>query len=384
LLTSTGRIYASSTQQIYSSIDNKNELANYTFGFVLSNSLPLGGVINVTFPTQFPSNLGYNNTNTLKCTPTCVLNSRTVTFSFSQELTAGLGYNITVNGVTNPPTSGGTGNFWIRSIKGGQTIDENLIFGVIGIANDIGTITTATVVLETQGVQYAGESSKYVFTFTTSRAIPNNNFVRLYLPEGEFGIAKFPSCAAYPVGGKVARGRLVCESTGDNFIDVSGFKDQFSAGTTIAVVVTLTNPAYSHITMNFGIAIMRKFTHIMYDRKLDVVGVTITPGRIFNVYVDNTDKSLAITRNKTMQFALHFKPTNVLKNGSMIQLQFPASFKVFQSTILAQNTMFWVEFGLEDKSEDDPLQISFDDVEASNAGERLDEDLQLQRKDRGR
>lgn len=324
--------------------------------------MPQGGVINVTFPTQFPTNLGYNSSNTLSCKPSCTLNSRTVTFSFPNALDAGKGYNASVFKVTNPSNSGGTGNFWIRSIKGGQTIDENLIFGVIGIAGDIGTISTATVALETQGVQYAGESSKYVFTFMTSRDIPNNNFVRLYLPEGEFGVAKFPSCAAYPVGGKVARGRLVCESTGDNFIDVSGFKDQFSTGTTIAVVVTLTNPAYSHITSKFGIAIMRKFTHIMYDRKLDISGVTITPGRIFNVYVENTDKSLAITRNKTMQFALHFKPTNALRSGSMIQLQFPASFKVFQSTILAQNTMFWVEFGLEDKSEADPLLISFDDV----------------------
>lgn len=263
----------------------------------------------------------------------------------------------------NPSSSGGTGNFWIRSIKGGQTIDENLIFGVIGIAGDIGAISTASVALETQGVQYAGESSKYVFTFTTSRDIPDNNFVRLYLPPpGEFGIAQFPACAAYPVGGKVVRGRLVCESTGDNFIDVSGFKDQFTTGTTIAVVVTLTNPAYSHITQKFGVAIMRKLTHIMYDRKLDISGVTITPGRIFDVYIENIDKSLVVTRNKTMQFALHFKPTNALKNGSMIQLQFPASFKVFEHTILSQQVMFWVEFGLEDKSEDDPLKIYYDSV----------------------
>ena len=134
---------------------------------------------------------------------------------------------MSVYGVTNPLNSGGTGNFWIKSIKGGQTVDENLIFGVIGVAGDIGTIATAQVALETEGVQFAGELSKYVFTFTTSRFIPDNNFVRLYLPPGEFGVAKFPSCSAYPVGGKIVRGRLICESTGDNFIDVKGFKDQF-------------------------------------------------------------------------------------------------------------------------------------------------------------
>jgi hypothetical protein len=317
----------------------------------------------LTFPTQYPVTLGYNISHFLSCSHSCARFERTVSFSFAETLIVGNSYNVSVYGVMNPNASGGTGNFWIRSIKGGQTIDENLIFGVIGIADDIGIISTASVALETQGVQYAGESSKYVFTFTTSRDIPNNNFVRLYLPPpGEFGVAQFPACAAYPVGGKIVRGRLVCESKGDNFIDVEGFKDHFTTETTIAVVVTLTNPAYSHITQNFGVAIMRKFTHIMYDRKLDISGVTITPGRIFNVYIEGIDKSLEVTRNKTLQFALHFKPTNALKSGSMIQLQFPASFKVFEQTILAQQVMFWVEFGLEDKSEVDPLKVTYDSV----------------------
>lgn len=360
---SIGRIFPASTQQIYSTIDNKLELANYTFGFILKNNLPLGGIVNLTFPSQYPVTLGYNISHFLACSQNCTRFERTVSFSFGQQLMAGNPYNVSVYGVMNPNASGGTGNFWIKSIKGGQTIDENLIFGVVGIAGDIGSISTASVALETQGVQYAGESSKYVFKFTTSRNIPNNNFVRLYLPPpGEFGIAQFPACAAYPVGGKIVRGRLVCESKGDNFIDVEGFKDQFVTGTTIAVVVTLSNPAYSHITQNFGVAIMRKFTRTMYDRKLDISGVTITPGRIFNVYVEKIDKSLAITRNKTLQFAIHFKPTNALKAGSMIRFQFPASFKVFEQTVLAQQVMFWVEFGLEDKSEADPLMITYDSV----------------------
>ena len=284
----------------------------------------------------------------------------------------------------NPDASGGTGNFWIRSIKGGQTVDENLIFGVIGVANDIGLIKSASVALETEGVQYAGELSKYVFTFTTSRDIPDNNFVRLYLPTGEFEVAKFPSCAAYSVGGKLARGRLTCESFGSNFIDVSGFKDKFSAGTSIGIVVTLRNPTYAHITEVFGIAVMRKFTQIMYDRKLDIDAVTITPGRLFNVKIGQVDTSMRLTRNKVMQFQLNFKPTNALADGSMIKLQFPASFPVYSEQILAQEVMFWVEFGLEDKSEADPLKISYDSVHPFEIGERRDEDIQLQSQDSGR
>ena len=316
----------------------------------------------VTFPTQYPASLGFNATNPLLCKPVCVRSGRTVAFSFSADLLPGVGYNVSVYNVLNPDAPGGTGNFWIKSIKGGQVVDENLIFGVIGVANDIGAIKTASVALETEGVQYAGESSKYVFIFTTSRSIPDNNFVRLYLPENEFTVAKFPACAAYPVGGKTVRGRLVCESFGSNYIDVSGFKDKFVPGTSIGIVVTLKNPIYAHITNQFGVAVMRKFTQVMYDRKLDIDGVTITPGRLFNVKVLQVDSAFRLTRNKVMQFSLAFKPTNALPDGSMIKLQFPASFPVYSEQLLGQETMFWVEFGLEDKSEEDSLEITYDEV----------------------
>jgi hypothetical protein len=357
-----GRIYPSSTRQIQSTIGNKNEYANYTFGFMLDNTLKQGGVIQVTFPTQYSQNLGFATGNVLSCSVACTQLDRTITFTFGFDLQPMTGYNISVYNVLNPASQGGTGNFWIKSIKGGQTIDENLIFGVIGIAGDIGLIKTASVALETEGVQYAGELSKYVFSFITSRDIPDNNFVRLYLPRGEFTVAKFPACSAYPIGGKMIRGRLVCESSGDDFIDVQGFKDKFAPGTVIGIVVTLRNPRYSHITGLFGIAVMRQFTQVMYDRKLDIPGVTITPGRMFGVKVTQVDTAFTQTRNKIMQFQMNFRPTNPLADGSMIKLQFPASFKVYTSKILGQDVMFWVEFGLEDKSEADPLKITFDTV----------------------
>ena len=361
-----GRISPSSTRQIQSTIGNMNEMANYTFGFMLDNTLKLGGTIQVTFPTQYSPTLGFNSLNLLACSTNCTQSGRTVIFTFQSDLNSSMGYNISVYNVLNPDSQGGTGNFWIRSLKGGQSIDENLIFGAIGIAGDIGAISTASVALETQGVQYAGELSKYVFSFITSRDIPDNNFVRIYLPPGEFGVAQFPSCSAYPIGGKIIRGRLVCESTGDNFIDVTGFKDKFPAGTTIGIVVTLRNPRYAHTTGNFGIAIMRLFTQVMYDRKLDIIGVSITPGRMWDVQVLQVDSAFTQTRNKIMQFMMKFRPTNPMTANSMIKMQFPASFIVFPSSLLGQQIMFWVEFGLEDQSEANPLQITFDVVNSPN------------------
>lgn len=209
---------------------------------------------------------------------------------------------MTIERIKNPSSQGGTGNFWLRTVKGGQVIDENLIFGVIGIANDIGTIVTASVALDTEGVQFAGELSRYVFILETSRYIPDNNFVRLYFPENEFEIVQFPTCSAYPVAGKTVNGRLVCESFSNNYIDVRGFVDEFNEGTSIGIVVTVRNPRYEHITTEFGVAIMRDFTQIMYDRKLDIPGVTINPGLINDIEIIQLDSALTITRNKLMKF----------------------------------------------------------------------------------
>jgi hypothetical protein len=204
---------------------------------VLTNELKVGGVIEITFPTQYPEGLGITALNPLKCSTNCTISGRAVTLTYSTDLVPGApGFDIKIDNVLNPTESGGTGNFWVKAIKGGQVIDENLIFGVIGVAGDIGVIKTASVGLDSEGVQFAGELSKYVFTFTTSRDIPDNNFVRIYLPGTDFEVAKFPSCSASPVGGKVVRGRLICESFDSKYIDVSGFKDQFVAGTTVTII----------------------------------------------------------------------------------------------------------------------------------------------------
>lgn len=47
---------------------------------------------------------------------------------------------VTVNGVTNPTSAGGTGSFILKTLKGENLLDENYIFGSIGIAGSIGTI----------------------------------------------------------------------------------------------------------------------------------------------------------------------------------------------------------------------------------------------------
>lgn len=77
-------------------IANKLENSNYTFGFILENNLPLGGYIQITFPSQYPDDLGFNITNPLSCTVRCTQDGKVIKVYFPQELKAEMRINGTL------------------------------------------------------------------------------------------------------------------------------------------------------------------------------------------------------------------------------------------------------------------------------------------------
>jgi hypothetical protein len=117
---------------------------------------------------------------------------------------------------------GGTGNFQLLTRKGINTLDENLIFGTIGIADGIGNLTSTIVSIDSSGSARAGELTKYSFTFKTSRQIPWTSYFMLSMPEGNgFGISPFPSCSAFPINGRTINGNFKCRAI-DTDIFVEG------------------------------------------------------------------------------------------------------------------------------------------------------------------
>ena len=144
-----------------------------------------------------------------------------------------------------------------------------------------------------------------------------------------------------------------------HYIDVSGFTEAMSIGTPVGIIIALTNTRYAHITNNFGIGFIRYKTQILYDKKLDIPGVTITTGLIQSISMSLVDSSLSITRNKKLQFRLAFRPRNPLPLGSKIVLKFPTSVKVYSKTVLGYATTFFLEKGLEDKDENNPVELSY-------------------------
>ena len=186
-----------------------NERTDYIFRFKLTSLLEVGGFVQINFPSQFPSDLGCSTATgfSIACNITCNHTDRSVSLYPTANVTAGSTYAIKITNVLNPSTSGGTASFEIFSQGGkSQILDINKYFGVIGVAGSIGAITAASVKLDSEGVQYAGEKTFYIFEFQTSVFIPINSFVRIYLPTNEFVVSQFPACRSFPIAGVAAKG----------------------------------------------------------------------------------------------------------------------------------------------------------------------------------
>lgn len=104
---------------------------------------------------------------------------------------------------------GGTGNFFIKTRKGNNLIDETYIFGVLGVSGVIVDMTSTIVSIDATGVSNAGEPSKYNFAFKTNYLIPFNSYLELWIPlSSGFGISDYPSCSTFPINGNQILGTI--------------------------------------------------------------------------------------------------------------------------------------------------------------------------------
>lgn len=128
---------------------------------------------------------------------------------------------ITIFGVLNPAIKGGTGNFQIETYDGVNLLDQNLIFGVIGISDSAGTLTSNIVSFNPTASTKAGDLSSYQFQFKTSTIFPAGSYMKFVFPKGFKGLTTYPTCKAFSVNGFTAQGQLTCVSQG-NVVVVTG------------------------------------------------------------------------------------------------------------------------------------------------------------------
>jgi hypothetical protein len=138
-----GTIWPAGELPISNSYTNMLKKADYTFTFYTDHSLTSNSLIKVQFPIQFQSGLGISSCSSSLGPCSVLINI--VTISVSYPLYSPKIYNFTIFAVQNPSSEGGTGNFILSTWQGGNLIDSNSIFGVVGISQALGTLLSATV-----------------------------------------------------------------------------------------------------------------------------------------------------------------------------------------------------------------------------------------------
>lgn len=344
-LSFSGTFYQpTSVDAIAQSISNKNEYSDYTFNVIPSTQIPIGGTLEITFPSQFSLGLGINiDPNAASyCNTPCDITNYVVTFQMTAISLPGVVSSFTIYSVLNPPNKGGTGNFIVRSKKGQNLLDENLVFGTIGIADSVTNLTSATMALDSSGSSAAGVLTKYSFSFKTNQVIPWNSYFMITVPKtAGFLISKNPSCASFSINSNIISGTLSCSSEGYNII-VTGLAADIPKAFEVGITVSLTNPTVSGSTDSFRVAILRTNTHAVYAWNTAITGVTITPGVISKTTFSLINPALIQSRGKWMNYRLKFIPKNPLPLGSQISIQFPA----------IGLTNCYIEYGIQDVNPD--------------------------------
>lgn len=326
LLDSVGYLKPYSDLPISNSVTNAEEAATYTFKFIPSTSIPVGGTLDIQFPDTYAEGLG------IEVSPVCdqfecSLSSRTVTVIFTSYVNAGSNVAISVGKIVNPSTPGGTGLFELTTKYGNYLLDQNLRFGVIGVDKASGELSSCSVSIEIGGSLYAGESTRYEFAFKVNSILPANSWIRFTFPNDGFIIPSYPSCQAVSVNGASLLGDLSCQTSG-TIVTLSKFTNSIPAETDLKISINVTNPSKSFSTNYFSIETGRYSTNTIYEKKTDISGVTLSPGKISSVSLSAVDSLAIQSRGKLSLYSLSFTTFNTIPEGGEVWIYFNNNFNM--------------------------------------------------------
>ena len=331
--------------------DTIGEYADYTFRYWTTNAIPKGGSIVVTFPQQFQSGLGIAGNPT--CTGgTCTLSSLTVTVTLTDGCGVRLNCQFSILALKNPSTMGGTGPFSLTSYSGVNIIDTNAVFGVVGIAGPITTLTTATFGFARGSTNYAGETTMYDIYLRSPMPLYLNTWIRVTLPSDGFGFTPVPIAQLIALDGSYLPGIISC--TYSNYqILIQGMSQEIPAGTDIGIRVTGINPQRQGSTGTFTIATGKGGTPVIYSRLSGISGLIINAGILTGVNLAPVSGTVLLTISEVVQYTLKFTLKNPIAAGGKILITYSSTFNMDGLTNV------WLNYGLSDRSLEQPLTLTY-------------------------
>lgn len=343
------------TTPIKSTVSNAEQYSNYTFTFSHKLALPKNSLVEIKFPSQYLPTLGIEIVSSSSCSVPCKISSHLVSLTLLNGLNSNSELSLSINFVMNPVSSGGTGNFQIKTRYNDYYFEINLIFGVIGIA--IAPRRLAGCALNAVNKE-AGSISIYNLAFKVIGTIDSNSFIIFSIPPNS--LFSFPDdleCSSYAING-YKLDDLKCEKIiTTNQIKFFGLTKEIPANSEIGILFKLKNPPFSLTTQNFALQIFKYNTNCVTDSRMDISGIVISPGKLSNIIMKPQDPFSLLTMGKTMVYELSFKIKNQLDGGGAIDILFPLGFEIIYGTSF---DYVRPKCGLKDLDNTHPLLIDFD------------------------
>ncbi len=264
---------------------------------------------------------------------------------------------MTIQKVLNPTTKGGTGNFKLTIYKGDSVIDQNLIFGVIGVSDYVPLLASPLVGLTSTFSSQASQASSYDFSFQLTTAIQQASFFIIDVGTTAFTIAATPACVVFPINGLTITGTFTCTKSGSQ-VTVTGLGQDLPAGTEMGIRIPMTNPGVSGTTDTFSIYIVKSGTSTYLSKRTGISALTITPGVINSVSFTQSVSTAVLSKGKVMDYTLTFTPTSALITGSVITITMPTGFEIDTSTL----SLCYIISGIEDISDTSNAQLIYDNT----------------------
>jgi hypothetical protein len=226
---------------------------------------------------------------------------------------------------------------------------------VIGIADEVKSLASTSVTLESGGNPNAGEITNYDFVFKTETILPPNSWVRFTFPDSGFYLASFPTCRSYAINDKTLTGNLLCTSSG-NAVTMTGNNAEVPAKTEIGIKISCTNPPYTGTTGTFSIETGRENTATIYDRRIGIPGVVIKHGVISAITMKSVDSTTTLSKSKIVLYSLVMLPTNPIEQGGSIEIEANNDFNMDNPPTTIGP---FCDHGLEDESDSNKLSLAY-------------------------
>jgi hypothetical protein len=267
-----------------------------------------------------------------------------------------------IKSIINPEKKGGTGNFEVRSKKGSNSIDENLIFGTIGMGEQQANLISTTVAFDPSPLSpNAGDISKYILSFKLVSFIAKGSYFRITPPMIGYSASATPACSFLPVFGVTPPGTLACTYL-NGVVLVRGLSGDLASGSVVKISLQLINPPVAASSPLWRIEVMRDKTQYIYDWKDKLVGPTILPGKLTGLALVPTGSLPNLASGKREIFELTFVTKNPIPVGGLIEILVPPTMALIDISSFDKPTTYFVKQGLVAASATEKISLVYSET----------------------